>query len=113
VSEHTTPHMRFARVIVDRPSRFAKQLATHMGHKATVTSTENGWDMFFDPSRATLTASDSATPAHLDIRVTSPTVEGIDSVTAALERHLTTFTARQGGVTISWLEGVESENTQE
>jgi hypothetical protein len=93
-----------AYVEVDRPSRYAKQLATHLGHKARATKTRQGWELFFDPSRASLTPRDAAEPPTLVIAVSSPTRDGLESIQGALERHLQQFTARIGGVIVVWQE---------
>ena len=93
-----------ATIELDRAHRYAKQLASHLGHKARVEKTDTGWELFFDPSRATVIVSDDAAAPGLDIAVWSPTPEGLESVQGALERHLQAFTARQGGVVVVWRE---------
>ena len=108
----TTPpaggYFSTAYVEVDRPSRYAKQLASHMGHKAHATETAEGWELFFDPSRATLRPRDSGQPSVLEMRVWSPTREGLASIQGALERHMQKFTTRIGGVVVVWQEGQAS-----
>jgi len=93
-----------ATVALERPGRFAKQLASHLGHKATVAATEDGWELFFDPSRATVVPQDAGEHPVMVLTVWSPTSEGLVSVQAALERHLQAFTARSGGVEVRWVE---------
>ena len=97
-----------AYVEVDRPGRYAKQLASHMGHKAHATETAEGWELFFDPSRATLRPLDSDQPSVLEMRAWSPSRESLEAVQVALERHLQKFTTRIGGVVVVWQEGQAS-----
>jgi hypothetical protein len=104
-SEPTSGFFSTAHVEVNRPSRYAKQLANHMGHKAQKTETTDGWELFFDPSRATLRPHDSVQPPVLEMSVWSPTTVGLESVQGALERHLQKFTTRMGGVRVVWQEG--------
>jgi hypothetical protein len=104
-AEPSTGLSSTANVTVERPSRWAKQLATHMGHKAHATETPQGWELFFDPSRASLTPHDAAESPTLVMAVWSPTRDGLESIQAALERHLQKFTARIGGVIVVWHEG--------
>jgi hypothetical protein len=94
-----------AYVEVDRPSRYAKQLANHMGHKVQATDTAEGWELFFDPSRAILRPHDGVQPSVLEMIVWSPTTAGLESVQGTLERHLQKFTTRMGGVSVVWQEG--------
>lgn len=86
-----------ANVTIDRPARYGKQLASHIGHKVTVDILENGWVAHIAGGLGRITPQVST----LDL-----VAEGIDEASRerikdVLERHLRKF-AGELEITVDW-----------
>ena len=98
-SRHSTAH-----VSTDRPSRYGKQLAAHMGRKITTT-----WDETSQTGSLTFDREGAATGAvelschddilQLDLAADDAHLERLEQVTGI---HLARFGAKEGLV-VSWL----------
>ena len=82
--------MPFATALVatDRPARYAKQLASHLGHEAEVTQTADG--------RVTITLSGGTCvvalgAGYLELIAVSQDAEGLEAVQDVVARHLLRF----------------------
>ena len=97
-------HLSTARVSTDRPSRYGKQLAAHMGRKITTT-----WDETSQTGSLTFDREGAATGAvelschddilQLDLAADDAHLERLEQVTGI---HLARFGAKEGLV-VSWL----------
>ena len=86
-----------ALVATDRPERYSKQLASHMGHKIDVTEIDGGYRLTFNRDGnfggyGELFARENG----LDMRVYAPTAEGVQRLAQVLDRHLVRFGERDG-----------------
>lgn len=86
-----------ANVTTDSPERYAKQLASHLGHKITVT--QDGETSVFTLG----TATGRVTPGtgELVMVALAETEEELARVEDVLGRHLVRFGERQG-LTVDW-----------
>ena len=97
-------HLSTARVSTDRPSRYGKQLAAHMGRKITTT-----WDEASQTGSLTFDREGAVTGAvelschddvlQLDLAADDAHLERLEQVTGI---HLARFGAKEGLV-VSWL----------
>ena len=97
-------HLSTARVSTDRPSRYGKQLAAHMGRKITTR-----WDEASQTGSLTFDREGAATGAvelschddvlQLDLAADDAHLERLEQVTGI---HLARFGAKEGLV-VSWL----------
>lgn len=89
-----------ANVPINRPARYAKQLANHLSHKASSFSHSDGtWNVTFDFGEGTLVAYDS----HIEMKATSSDADSLARMQDVLERHLRKFAAQEGHLTIEWV----------
>lgn len=84
-----------ALVATDRPGRYAKQLASHLGHKISVTDLENGYRLLFNRDGqfggyALLVPGEGV----LEMSAFAPSAEGVDRLADVLGRHLVRFGER-------------------
>ena len=89
---HVFPRTSTARVATDRPARYGKQLASHMGRKITTTWDEDSGTGSLEFNREGLVLRLSATDEHL---------ERLEEVVGI---HLARFGAKQGMV-VRWERG--------
>ena len=88
-----------ALVAIDRPARYAKQLASHLGHSADVAQSTDG--------RATITLDGGTCvvapgPRHLELIVTSRDADGLASVQDVVAGDLLRFAGEDADVRIEW-----------
>lgn len=89
-----------ALVAIDRPARYAKQLVSHLGHRAEARQTADG--------RATITFSGGGTcvvapgSRHLELIAASQDIEGLAAVQDVVARHLLRFMGEDSGVRVAW-----------
>lgn len=87
-----------ATIAVERPQRYAKQLASHMGNKLQVEQIEGSWKLIFDIGEATLVSTDT----NLIMTTTAENLDNLQKIQYALVKHLIKFTAKLGELEISW-----------
>lgn len=81
--------MSQAIVSIELPSRYAKQLASHLGHKIQVTEIENGWRFEIDGALGTvITSGDS----ELTMTAHGQSSELEERMQFVLQKHLIKFT---------------------
>jgi caffeoyl-CoA O-methyltransferase len=88
-----------ALVAIDRPARYAKQLASHLGHSADVAQSTDG--------RATITLTGGTCvvapgPRHLELIVASHDADGLASVQDLVAGDLLRFAGEDTDVRIEW-----------
>ena len=88
-----------ALVAIERPARYVKQLASHLGHRAESAQSADG--------RAVITFSSgscvlSPGAQRLELIATSQYAEGLVSVQEVTERHLLRFAGEGSGVRVEW-----------
>jgi hypothetical protein len=91
-------------VITDAPTRYAKQLLSHVGRKATVEQLDDeheGGRLVFSYGTGTLRAH----PDRLVMEAEAADAASLAHVEDVLGRHLERFGARQG-LTVTWERGV-------
>jgi len=80
--------MSKAVVSIERPSRYSKQLASHLGHKIAVTEIENGWHFEIDGAQG-----DVITTGEAELTMTAigenPEIE--ERMQFVLQKHLLKF----------------------
>lgn len=86
-----------ARVRTDRPERYLKQLASHMGHKVPVVLEGRSAEVRFGFATAVLTA----TKAHLLMQVSAATDADARRAAEVLGSHLLRF-ATADELTVTW-----------
>jgi hypothetical protein len=89
-----------AQVAIERPERWAKQLVSHLGHKAEVTETDRG-------SKLTLTVGAglvSVTNGCVVLEVEAPDEESLAKVENVLGGHLERF-AHEHEIKVIWTRG--------
>lgn len=86
-----------ARVRTNRPERYLKQLASHMGHKVPVVHEGRSAEVRFDFATACLTAARE----ELEMRVTASTDADLRRAEEVLGSHLLRF-ASEGELAVVW-----------
>jgi hypothetical protein len=89
-----------AQVAIERPERWAKQLVSHLGHKAEVTETDRG-------SKLTLTVGAglvSVANGCVVLEVEAPDEESLAKVENVLGGHLERF-AHEHEIKVIWTRG--------
>ncbi|MGW6571869.1 DUF2218 domain-containing protein [Streptomyces sp. NPDC054945] len=97
-----------ARVATTRPTRYIKQLVSHMGHKVTTSLTPDGRGVI------TLTAgtcSLTPTPDRLVLTATAVDAESLDQVQDVITRHLVRF-ATQEELTVEWSAAIDGDDLE-
>lgn len=91
--------MSRADVKIERPHRYGKQLASHLGHKLESTETEKGWTLARESSTARIVVGDD----QLTLVVEAPDEDAMASLQNVLDRHLRKFAAAVGELDIEWV----------
>ena len=86
-----------AEVATDASARYAKQLASHFGHKITVETTLDGYTLTFQNFSAVLLPKDG----HLLMTATAADAEALTNAQNVLGSHLERFGARNE-LSVQW-----------
>ncbi len=86
-----------ADVQIERPERYGKQLASHLGHKAEVTDLENGWSLAIAGGTGLVLPGEGV----LTLIAEAPDAEATERIKFVLEKHLRQF-APKLELTIDW-----------
>lgn len=103
-SQTETPatHRRDAIVDIERPGRWAKQLASHLGRKLTVTETDRGPQLSMQREEGSATCLfDTTEEARLGLHVESDSEEAAERLAHVVGSHLERF-AEKEEVQVSW-----------
>ncbi len=93
-----TPLLRArADVTTDRPDRWLKQLASHLGRKATVTELDDATVLGIGTGSCTLRAGDDV----LSFAAEAPDEESLARVQQVVGGHFERFAAKEG-LTVDW-----------
>ena len=87
-----------AHVSLERPARYGKQLAGHLGHKVQVDELENGWALHIGDGQGRVLPHDEM----LELVAEAETPEMLERIKDVLGRHLLQFTTKLPSVTIVW-----------
>lgn len=79
-----------ANVAIERPARYGKQLASHLGHKAEVTELENGWSLVIGSGTGLVLPSET----HLQLVAEADDPEMAERIKFVLDKHLKQFTTK-------------------
>jgi len=85
-------------VSIERPERYGKQLASHLGNKIPCVTTDKGWELTFDVGIATITPR----PDGLEMTASAETSEGVARIQFVLDKHLKQFTTKLPDFEIAW-----------
>ncbi len=86
-----------ASITIDRPARYGKQLASHIGHKVTVDVLDDGWVAHIAGGRGHITPQDTT----LDLVAEGIDDASLERIKDVLERHLRSF-AGELEITVDW-----------
>ena len=89
---------RIANVRIDRPERYGKQLASHLGNKAPSIETADGWQLTFESGVATIEPRQEL----LVLTVTAETESDNERIQFILSKHLIKFATNQGDLEFNW-----------
>jgi hypothetical protein len=87
-----------ADVAINRPERYGKQLASHLGHKVPVADFHNGWVLSIGEGTGRILPGDGS--LRLEAEADSP--EMLARIQDVLERHLRKFAAKLGELEVKW-----------
>ena len=91
-----------ADVVIDRPERYGKQLASHLGHKVAVADLDNGWALHIGDGMGHVLPHESESEPCLELTAEAETDEMLERIKHVLGKHLLQFTTKVPGVTITW-----------
>ena len=80
--------MSKAIVSIERPSRYSKQLASHLGHKIAVTEIENGWHFEIEGAKGDVITTGEA---ELTLTAIGENQELEERMQFVLQKHLLKF----------------------
>lgn len=87
-----------ADVVIDRPERYGKQLASHLGHKVAVADLDNGWALTIGEGTGRILPGDEI----LRLEAEADNAELLARIQDVLERHLRKFATKAGELEVSW-----------
>ena len=87
-----------ADVAIDRPERYGKQLASHLGHKVAVADLDNGWALTIGEGTGRILPGDEI--LRLEAEADNPVL--LARIQDVLERHLRKFATKAGELEVSW-----------
>lgn len=73
---------------IERPGRYSKQLASHLGHKIAVTEIDNGWLFEIEGAKGTAVTSGEA---ELTLTAEGDSTELVERMQFVLQKHLLKF----------------------
>ena len=76
-----------ANVAIERPARYAKQVASHLGHKITVTEIEGGYHFQTETAKADVLPG----ATHLVINCSAQDQESLERIQFVLQKHIVKF----------------------
>ena len=95
-----------ALVAIERPARYGKQLAGHIGHRVQVDELENGWALHIGDGMGHVlpheSGLDGSSEPVLELHAEAETPEMLNRVKEVLGKHLLQFTTKLPSVTITW-----------
>ena len=98
----TTSFLRDALVDIERPGRWAKQLASHLGRKLATTETDRGPQLTMEHEEGIATCLlDTTAEARLGLHVESGSEAAAERLAAVVGSHLERF-AEKEGAQVSW-----------
>lgn len=86
-------------VSIERPERYAKQLASHLGNKIEAVEIPTGWHLNFGIGIAVI----SWTESSLNLQASSETAEDLEKIQFVLDKHLRKFAAKLGELEINFI----------
>lgn len=90
-----------ADVATDKPARYAKQLASHLGERCTITEEQGGVRITLPSESGAGSCLLSSGAGVLKLRAEAPDDESMNSVHDVIGRHLERFGQRDG-LTVAW-----------
>jgi hypothetical protein len=96
----TTAHRAHATVTTEAAARYAKQLASHLGHKAEIREEAEGPRVILTVGSCLLVAGDRALQLHAE----AGAADGLERVQQVIGSHLERFGQREG-LSVEWSAG--------
>ena len=93
-----------ALVAIERPSRYGKQLAGHIGHRVQVDELDNGWALHIGDGMGHVLPHESDSEPILELTAEAETTEMLERIKQVLGKHLLQFTTKVPDVTITWID---------
>lgn len=87
-----------AHVNLERPARYGKQLAGHLGHKVQVDELDNEWTLHIGDGLGRILPHEDM----LELVAEAETPDMLERIKDVLGRHLLQFTTKLPSVTIEW-----------
>jgi len=97
-SENTTLESQ-ALVKIERPSRYGKQLASHLSHRSELAEIPGGWQLTMAIGTATITADDNL----LTMTAQAENTANLERIQFVLDKHLRQFTTKLPDFEIPWM----------
>lgn len=91
-----------ALVSIERPTRYGKQLAGHIGHRVQVDDLENGWALHIGDGMGHVLPHEEDSHPTLELTAEAQTTEMLERIKHVLGKHLLQFTTKLPSVTIDW-----------
>jgi len=96
-------HMSFellerAEVVIERPERYGKQLASHLSHKCPMTETSQGWELLIRDGEGKVLPGSGV----LVLEARAHDQDTLVIVKDVLERHLRKFASKLDPLDIQW-----------
>ncbi len=91
-------------VAIERPARYGKQLAGHLGHRVQVDELSNGWALHIGEGMGFVLPHDGGADTALELRAEADSPEMLERIKDVLGRHLLQFTTKLPSVTIDWVD---------
>lgn len=96
-----TAHLARAMVATEAAPRYAKQLASHFGHKAEIRAETEGPRIVLSVGSCLLVVGEAA----LELRAAAETAEGLERVQKVIGSHLERFGQRDE-LTVNWADSL-------
>ncbi len=91
-------------VSIERPTRYGKQLAGHIGHRVQVDELDIGWALHIGDGMGHVLPHESESNPFLELTAEAETEEMLERIKNVLGKHLLQFTTKLPSVTIDWVD---------
>lgn len=91
-----------ALVAIQRPTRYGKQLASHIGHRVQIDEADGGWDAHIGEGMGRIRPHESEESPSLELVAEATDETMLERIKDVLGGHLLQFTTKVPDVTISW-----------
>ena len=89
-----------ALVTLERPQRYGKQLASHIGHRVQVDEIDGGWDLHIAGGHGYVLPHEDT--EQLELKAMAEDSASFERIKEVLAKHLLQFTTKIDNVIIEW-----------